>query len=173
LRRLVPCIALAAAAGLQACSTLTGETSPAPEPGARAEELAKSEELFKGRWYVLDKNMSCLQDRTVTFGDGKAIFESFGGGAGEGEDGVTDQPAGGPPASGTSESAGAPTDLSPSAGEPPVPETLPYHIETDQKTGSRALVVTRADGEDRYWMAGPDFLLALNANGYDVMAHCD
>jgi hypothetical protein len=176
-------MALAAAAALQGCSTLTGTPAPAPEPAtARPEPVAKTEEFFKGRWYVLDKTMSCLQDRTVTFGDGKAIYETLPGGEGTGEDGGTDQPAGGPPAATDGDAPAAPAPVAKSAAVPaksaaapaPVaPVTLPYHIESDAKTGLKALVVTRPDGEDRYWMAGPDFLLALNANGYDLMAHCD
>ena len=85
MRRWVSWIALAAAA-LQGCSKLTGTpSSSGPAPGAaatRPEPIAKLEEPFRGRWYVLDRNMSCLQDRTVTFADGKATYHrqvSLGG----------------------------------------------------------------------------------------------
>ncbi len=143
---------------------LTGE--PASAPDARAEDLARAEEHFKGRWYVLDRNMSCLQDKTVTFADGKATFEYFPG-ADEGSG--SDQPSGG---GAVEPGAGSGTQpLAIATG--PAPVTLPYHIETDGQTGLKALVVERPEGEDRYWMAGPDFLLALNAEGYEVMAHCD
>jgi hypothetical protein len=53
------------------------------------------------------------------------------------------------------------------------PLTLPYSIETDEDSGLTALVVDRGETKDRYWQAGPDYLLALNAEGYDVLAHCD
>ncbi|MBX6320598.1 MAG: hypothetical protein IRY94_02105 [Rhodospirillaceae bacterium] len=162
MRRLLPCIALALAAGLQGCTTLTGEPAPARGPGALGEELARAEAHFRGRWYVLDRNMSCLQDKTVTFADGKATFDYFPGGG----DGGTDQPSGGGP-----ERNPATQPLAVATGAQPL--TLPYHFERDSETGLEALVVERPDGEDRFWMAGPDFLLALNDEGYEVMAHCD
>jgi hypothetical protein len=171
LRRLVPWIALAAAAVLPGCSTLTGEpeASSTSVLGARAAALAKAEEHFKGRWYVLDKNMSCLPEKIVTFADGKATYEIYPG-TDEGEGTDLDWPAGG-----ASSAAGADPGTRTAAAAPAIPEplVLPYHIESDAKTGLDSLVVKRPDGEDRYWRAGPDFLLALNADGYDVMAHCD
>jgi hypothetical protein len=152
------CIAVAAAAVLAGCSLVKDEPAPA-EPGAPDEALARAETHFQGRWYPLDKNLSCLPDRTVTFAEGKATYETFA--IPEDEEGG-DQPLGGRPS--------GKVQLGAAEGEP---VTLPYRLEKDPQTGSVALVVVRTDGEDRYWIAGPDFLLALTDDGYDVMAHCD
>lgn len=154
--RLVRCkalgIALAAGFATSGCETMMGGgASPSPQEDAAA-ALGAAEDRFAGRWYALDSNLSCQPDKVVTFADGSAVLEGRYSMAvvAEATDDANAQ----------------------AAGEVP-PLTLPYRVETDEKSGLTALVVDRGETKDKYWQAGPDYLLALNAEGYDVLAHCD
>ena len=147
MRRLVRCIALAAGIGTSGCETLM-DGSTAPPAATDADTAIAAEQRFAGRWYALDSNMSCQPDKVVTFADGSAVLE--------GQYSMTAvEPA---------------TD---DANAQSAPLTLPYRVATDEDSGLPSLVVDRGETKDEYWLAGPDYLLALNAEGYDVLAHCD
>lgn len=146
--RLVRCIALVAGIGTAGCETIKSDVvNPAPEGGGAAATSAP-EARFAGRWYALDENMSCQPDKVVTFMDGTAVLEGQ----------YSTAPAG-------------PATDETNAGTAPL--RLPYRISTDRQSGLPALIVDRGETKDEYWLAGPDYLLALNADGYDVLAHCD
>jgi hypothetical protein len=153
MRRLVQSIALAAGLGTSGCETLLGEPEgPAGENGAAM--AGDAEQRFAGRWYALDENLSCQPDKVVTFADGSAVLE--------GEYSLVAAAVAATDATATDDANAELTPL-----------TLPYSIETDEDSGMDSLVVDRGDTKDQYWLAGPDYLLALNADGYDVLAHCD
>jgi hypothetical protein len=145
MRRLVRCIALAAGVGTAGCQII--EEAESPAPGAEAEAASAAAERFVGRWYALDENMSCQPDKVVTFADGSAVLEG-------------------------QYSTAAAEPATDDANAQAAPLTLPYQIATDEDSGLPSLVVDRGETKDEYWLAGPD-LLALNADGFDVLAHCD